>query len=140
VDLVVDASIAIKWLIREPDSEVALGLRAEHNILAPAFLLIECRNALLTGVRRGKLTPEQARSAEAEINAIGIHIVSSESLLARAFEIALELGEPIYDCIYLAAAIATDRRLITADQRFIAAAGRSAYSNGRIYLLGAAMP
>jgi len=62
VDLVVDASIAFKWLVKEVDSDAALQLLRSNTIVAPDILLAECRNAILTTVRRGKLSVERANS------------------------------------------------------------------------------
>ena len=134
---VVDASVALKWLVAEADSEVALALRADNAIIAPDLLLIECRNALLSKVRRRELKRAQAQDAERELGAIGIEIVASSALLPEAFAIALDLAEPIYDCIYLATAIAADCKLVTADERFAAKASKSSAGQDRIELLGA---
>jgi predicted nucleic acid-binding protein len=137
MNVVVDASVVLKWFVAENDSRAALLLRAEHDVAAPDFLLIECRNALLSKVRRRELKREQAEEAEKELDelALGIAILPSAPILRHAFAIALDLGEPIYDCIYLAAAMATDRRLITADQRFAAKASRSRFGENQIGVL-----
>ena len=137
MNLVIDASVALKWLVAEGDSAAALLVRAEHDIVAPDLLLIECRNALLSKARRRELSRAEAHAAESELDAFGIVIVPSPPLLRHAFAMALDLGEPIYDCIYLAAAIATDRTLVTADERFVAAAANSSTGRGRITLLSA---
>ena len=42
----------------------------------------------------------------------------------RAFDLAVELDHEIYDCLYLALALALDCRLVTADDAFVAKAGR----------------
>ena len=42
--LVVDASVATKWLLPEPDSDQALRVRAERLVAPPLFRL-ECGNA-----------------------------------------------------------------------------------------------
>jgi predicted nucleic acid-binding protein len=39
-------------------------------------------------------------------------------LREKAFEIALEIGSSIYDCLYLALAEALDSNMVTADRRF----------------------
>lgn len=135
--IVVDASIALKWLVAEEDSAAAILLRAEHDVLAPDLLLIECRNVLLSKVRQKRLSRDAALRAEIDIDASGIEIVPSQPLLPVAFALALELGEPIYDCIYLAAAIAVDRTLVTADTRFVRSANRLPSVKGRVTLLGA---
>jgi predicted nucleic acid-binding protein len=97
------------------------GFAANHIIGAPDFLFIECRNVLLTKVRRGDLDHSQAEDAEIALAAVAgeLVILASSPKLSRALAIALDLAEPIYDCIYLAAALATDRKLITADAQFV---------------------
>ena len=137
MNVVVDASVVLKWFVAEADSSAALHVRAEHDIVAPDFLLIECRNAFLNKVRRRELDRAQVEDAESALDAIGlgIAILPSPPLLRHAFTIALDLAEPIYDCIYLAAAIATDRTLITADERFAAKVMKSPFGEDRIELL-----
>ena len=44
-DLVIDASVAIKWVVAEPDSQTALAL-FRHRLFAPDLLVAECANAL----------------------------------------------------------------------------------------------
>jgi predicted nucleic acid-binding protein len=137
MNVVVDASVVLKWFVTEEDSAAALLVRTEHDIAAPDFLLIECRNALLNKVRRRELDRAQADDAESALDAIGlgIEILPSPPILRHAFTIALDLAEPIYDCIYLAAALATDRKLITADEHFAAKVSKSRFGENRIQLL-----
>jgi predicted nucleic acid-binding protein len=137
MNVVVDASVVLKWFVVEEDSRSAILVRTEHDVAAPDFLLIECRNALLNKVRRRELEPAQAEDAESGLDeiALGIAILPSSPLLRDAFAIALDLGEPIYDCIYLAAAIATNRKLITADERFAAKVSKSRFGEHRIEVL-----
>jgi predicted nucleic acid-binding protein len=133
--MIVDANIVVKWFVPEDDSDAALALRLQGELFAPDVMLIEYRNALLNKVRRRAISPDQARRAEREIDDVGITIVPSVPLLGEAFRLALDLGEPIYDCIYLAAAIASDRVLVTADERFAAKVQSSLRLADRIRLL-----
>jgi predicted nucleic acid-binding protein len=137
MNIVVDASLVLKWFVVEEDSPAALRVRIEHDIVAPDFLLIECRNALLNKVRRQEIERAVAEDAESALEALGlgIAILPSPPMLRHAFGIALDLGEPIYDCIYLAAALAIDRRLITADARFAAKVSKSKFGKDRIEVL-----
>jgi predicted nucleic acid-binding protein len=134
MNIVVDASLVLKWFVVEEDSAAALRVRIEHDIVAPDLLLIECRNALLNKVRRQEIEPAVAEDAESALDALGlgIAILPSPPMLRHAFTIALDLGEPIYDCVYLAAALATDRKLITADARFAAKVSKSQFGKDRI--------
>lgn len=134
--VVADASVVYKWLVVEHDSAAALALRAEHDVTAPDLMLMECRNALLTKVRQKKLTREQAVYAESQIGISEINIVPSAPLLSHAFALALQMDGPLYDCVYLAAAIAADQMLVTADARFAAMAAKLPVGRNRVALLG----
>ena len=48
--LVVDARVAVKWVIQEPGTAEALELR-RHQSLAPDLLIAECANVLWKKVR-----------------------------------------------------------------------------------------
>jgi predicted nucleic acid-binding protein len=133
--VIVDANIVVKWFVAEDDSAAALALRLQGELFAPDVMLIEYRNALLNKVRRQAISPNEARRAEREIDSVGITILPSAPLLSDAFRLALDLREPIYDCIYLAAAIASDRILVTADKRFAAKVENSGTTRNRIRLL-----
>ena len=75
----------------------------------------------LNKVRRKKLSPDGARLFERQLTwDIELEILPSGPLLPHAFQLALELDEAIYDCVYLAAAMGTERLLISADARFAA--------------------
>lgn len=133
--MIVDANIVVKWFVAEDDSDAALALRLQGELFAPDVMLIEYRNALLKKVRRQAISTTEARRAEREIDSVGITILPSAPLLSNAFRLGLDLREPIYDCIYLAAAIAADRILVTADQRFAAKVRGSDGAADRIILL-----
>jgi predicted nucleic acid-binding protein len=135
VNLIVDASVALKWFVNEHGSAQALELRASHNLYAPDLLLIECRNAILNKVRRRIISSDDARQVESGFDLSGITIFPSAAFLSDAFQIALEVSAPIYDCIYLASAISSDRILVTADERFLARVTTSTFAAGRIRLL-----
>ena len=60
--LVVDASVAIKWLRPEPGSREARALvTADIELLAPSLLPIESANVLWRLVRTKDLKPAQAQ-------------------------------------------------------------------------------
>jgi len=63
------------------------------------------------------------------------HGARQSRFLTEAVALALELGEPIYNCIYFAAAIGTECKLVTADGRLAKTANRFAASKDRVALL-----
>ncbi|QFU10375.1 tRNA(fMet)-specific endonuclease VapC [Rhodobacteraceae bacterium THAF1] len=124
--IVVDASVALKWIIEEDGSAEAARLRS-CNMAAPALLRIETANVLRTLAAKGAIDSASAADLFALLQDAPVTIVDADDALeARALELAVRLGHPVYDCVYLALAERTDRTLITADKRFLRALAGSA--------------
>lgn len=120
--LVVDASVAIKWVVAEADHERAAAL-LDNGLIVPDLLFCECANVLWRKVRRREMTEEEAGIAAQTLEQAELAVVSTRTYLARAVAIAAELDHPAYDAIYLAVAEAFDVRLVTADDRLIRKVG-----------------
>jgi predicted nucleic acid-binding protein len=116
--LVVDASLAIKWFIDEPDSAEALAV-LRHPISAPDLLAPECANILWKKVGRGELRAEEAEAIALALEGAVITLHSTRPYLASATRIACELGRAAYDCFYLALAERLQQPLVTADMRLV---------------------
>jgi len=59
---VLDASVALKWVLTEPDSPKALAVRDDyrkqlHELLAPDVLPVEVAHALTRAERKGLIKP-----------------------------------------------------------------------------------
>jgi predicted nucleic acid-binding protein len=117
--LVVDASIAVKWVVEEEGTPQALRLRQRAQLLAPELLVAECANILWKKVQRDELSREEALFAARLLQAADIELRSTRPLLEAATRIAIDLDHPAYDCLYLALAIECDCRFITADTRLL---------------------
>jgi predicted nucleic acid-binding protein len=134
VKIVVDASVALKWVMDEPGSDAAVALHGE-DLIAPALWLAEAANALWRRARLGDLTPEEAVLYFAKLANAPVASVAMEPHLNRALRLATELDYPIYDCVYLALALHHETYVITADRRFAAAASPAGLID-RVRLLG----
>jgi predicted nucleic acid-binding protein len=123
VTLVVDASIATKWVLPEEDSVRAVLLRDQSNdFLAPSLIYAEIGNAVWKRVLWREISAADAiRALETAINLL-TRIVPLDDLTIRATEIAIELQHPIYDCFYLALAERERCALVSADGALIAKA------------------
>lgn len=114
--LVVDASVAIKWVVEETGTQEALDLR-RHRLLAPDLLVAECANVLWKKVRRKELSKHEALLAARLLERADIELEPMRGLLEPATRLAIALDHPTYDCIYLALAEARGCDLVTADRR-----------------------
>jgi predicted nucleic acid-binding protein len=127
---VIDASAVVKLAVSEDGHEEIVQILADESdlILAPEFMLVEVGNALWRKCQIREISSEQARAAMAHTLVSFGNLVPTDALIARGLALALELGHPVYDCLYLACAIQRGGTVLTADRRFVAAAGRAGYS------------
>ncbi len=117
--LIVDASVAAKWLFEEEHSEAAGRLRAyAFDLHAPDFVRVELVNVVAKHERRGALTTAEALEASRLILALPLQLHAWQDLLGPAFDLALETKRSVYDCLYLVLAVALDGTLVTADRKF----------------------
>ena len=116
---VVDASVAVKWVVPEALSDNADRLLASgEELVAPDLLPVEAANALWKKTTRKELAPREADQALALLFASGLVLQPTGPLLARAMALAHRLRHPVYDCVYLALAERERARFVTADARF----------------------
>ncbi|HEX3579578.1 MAG TPA: type II toxin-antitoxin system VapC family toxin [Thermoanaerobaculia bacterium] len=139
IDVVVDASVAFKWLVpdaAEDDVPEAKALLVEHlegraKIVVPPLLYYEVGNILLFG--RSRPPVERALDVFAGLYSIALEV---SPLSLGSAEITLRLaalrGISFYDATYVALAEMLDCPLITADRRL---ADRTR-AMGRVRLLG----
>ena len=132
--LVVDASVAVKWVLAESDSELAQQI-VHASLLAPDLLLIECGNAIWRHVQLGEIEPAEVPQLWAVLRAMPVEIVASDELVERALDLAVALKHPIYDCLYLTLALDRGARVVSADRRFLAASRSRADLVGAVVLL-----
>lgn len=122
---VVDASIAVKWIVPEALSTKADELLArEGELLAPDLLLVEVANVLWRKTVRTELSPRDADRAFTLLMQFGIDLRPSAPLLGRAMQLARLLNHPVYDCVYLALAEHEDATFVTADRRLVERAAK----------------
>jgi len=117
--LVIDASIAVKWVVEEEGTPQALALRQRTKLIAPELLVAECANILWKKAARGELSQEEALLAAKLLQSAEVELLPMRSLFETATSLAIELDHPAYDCIYLALAVENDCPFVTADERFL---------------------
>jgi predicted nucleic acid-binding protein len=136
-DCVVDASVALKWVLEEEGSTEAAMLLDGRPLYAPSLFEVEIANALWVAARRGKVTKGEADLLLDTLLGAGVRrIEPTVDLIFSAMTLAGDLDHPVYDCLYLGAALMLGVPVVTADKRFRSAADKAAGMAGVVMLLG----
>lgn len=135
-----DASVVLKLLLAEPDaSEADAVLRSDDRLMAPDLLRVEVASAISRRVRDQRVSEESGRAAYSKWHSLldqgALHLIPTDPIIDRAFEIAMEARHPVPDCVYIAAAESVGATIVTADRTMVER-GRKVYE--RIELLGKA--
>lgn len=120
--VVVDASLALKWVVEEPHSRKAEDLLAQWEkgrvtMMAPSLFLYEVTTALRARVARGEMKGNQAREGVEAILEAGPALVDQNALHWDALKLAMQLRLPdAYGTHYLALAESEDCELWTGSE------------------------
>ncbi|MGH7961946.1 MAG: type II toxin-antitoxin system VapC family toxin [Candidatus Binatia bacterium] len=124
---VLDASVAVRWIVPEEGSEEAARLLDQPIAwIAPRLMLTEAASALRRKVTGEGLRVELAAQAvEALVQAVTdgvIRLADDEDLVLAALMLALTSGHKVPDCLYIALAERQGAGLVSADRRLTALA------------------
>jgi predicted nucleic acid-binding protein len=120
-----DASVAVKLLLPESDSDQARALvtdtlAAGEQVLVPVLLFSEVTNVLVQHVRRGALSVERGQRHLGELLNLPLTVIYSPDLYTQAIAAAERFGIPSgYDAQYVGLAERTGSVLWTADERLL---------------------
>ncbi|HUY87449.1 MAG TPA: type II toxin-antitoxin system VapC family toxin [Pirellulales bacterium] len=121
---ILDASVALKWVLKEPGSDRARRLRDEfrnraHEFLAPESFLPEVGHALTRAERKGLIQPPMASAFFADILSTAPEIHSLIPLMPKAVDLSSASRLGVYDCLYVIMAEREGCELLTADERLV---------------------
>lgn len=127
--LVVDASVAVKWLVVEEDSANARGLLDDEELHAPRLLVSEVANAVWRKVRLDQVDRGAAGQLVATMPDMPVRWHADETICGDAIRLAITHDRPVYDLMYLALAQRLGIRVVTADQRLVNALAMTAHGD-----------
>jgi predicted nucleic acid-binding protein len=121
---VLDSSVALKWVLSEPDSGKAIRLRDEHKnalheLISPDIFTPEVANGLASAERKGRISTGEAAIFLHDIIRTAPAIRPTRLLLIRAIEISLSTRQAVYDWLYLALAESEGCEMVSADDQFV---------------------
>lgn len=115
-----DASIAVKWFVKEDDSPRArklkdLYLEGALGLEAPSLLSYEVASALRFH-QVAKLTSPQFLTVMESLEELQITREPVHKEWTTALTLSLENSISMYDAVYLAFAVQSDSKMVTADK------------------------
>jgi predicted nucleic acid-binding protein len=130
MNLVIDASVLIKFFIPEILSEKAEELNArvgegDLRLLAPDLIFAEVGNIIWKKHRMKELIRSEAEEIVDAIVSVPIEIETSRALMPLAVDMGLAYGITIYDAIYVSLAMIRENVLVTADRKLVEIMGKT---------------
>ena len=122
-ELVVDASVVVKWFTSEIERDIALELRQAHiskrvRLVAPDLMMYEVSNALRYNT--GFNTYDKTQAIEILFSMYVRTMPPTAETLTLATQLSEKYDISIYDAIYLSMAEAEGLSFVTADKRLYA--------------------
>ena len=121
-EVVVDASVIVKWFVEEEGSDKSLKLRDKYiegrvGIIAPELVIFEALNALYY---KKLFSEDELKEISEALEAYSLTLYPLRGEYAdKAVEIAFKNDVTIYDASYIALAVIKDTRMYTADKKLI---------------------
>lgn len=124
--LVIDASVAVKWHLKDEELVEEAGALLEgfldqrFVLAAPAFIRYEVANSLEQARRRARITEDDVVHELRAFLHFGVHDDwDSDDLVAEARRIATRIGSSVYDATYVAFAQRLGLSFVTNDQKLL---------------------
>ncbi len=127
--IVLDASVVTKLLVVEADSDLARSWfrHVGEDIIAPDLIAVEVAQSIVRRVNARDIPradgQQTLRDWRAMLDEGGIALKRTDpEQMEIAAEVAMLIGHPVKDCIYLGLAMEHSCDLVTSDARFAAKA------------------
>lgn len=117
--VVVDASVASKWVLDEEFSDRAADLLEGHDLIVPSHWKLEAAESLSIRVMVGALSSEVAAERLRALNYAPVTEVSYQEVFTDAVNIASDLDILLREALYVALAVSYGCALITADRDLV---------------------
>lgn len=122
--IVVDASVAIKWYVRdEIDADKAIAMLLDYEngkikLIIPTLFYYEIANAVNTAALRGRITKDEGQDIIKDLLITDLITLDDAKLIHPAYLYARKYKISVYDASYLVAAKEHNVPIYTADRRF----------------------
>ena len=126
--LVVDSSVAVKWVAHEPYSVEARRILSDYQaglitLLAPDLIHAEVGNIIWKKRMFQGITDADAQQMLDAYRALPITLIPITTLLDSAYRLAVIHRRTVYDMLYVALSTQKGCQFVTADERLVNAIG-----------------
>jgi predicted nucleic acid-binding protein len=133
--IVVDANVAIKWVIDQPLRDRAREIVARRiAVIAPSMFVAETATAFWKYVRAGEINDLQAQQGLSLVLGHMSLFEQDANLADDALNVGIQLSHSPYDCFYLVLAMQRGVPFVTVDQRFINRVAQTTYKSHVVHL------
>jgi len=121
--LVVDASVAVKWQLRDEehvdkaDAIKRAFLFRTVGLIVPVIFTVEWANAINVAILRRRFPEAEWQAALQDLEALRIPVENPPGLLFEAWKMARAHGRAVYDGVYVALAKLEACEFVTGDRK-----------------------
>ena len=127
--IVIDSSYALSLVMPDETRPASAGVVLQELLCAPMIWPVEIANGMRTGVRRHRMTREEAVALCADLNDWEVKIVAPlHDDASRHLDFALQHDLTPHDALYLALALQKRCAIATHDEALAKAASRTGLS------------
>ncbi len=121
---VLDASAAVRWVLRNPHTPRAQRLRDDYRqnlieLIAPSHFPDEIASAITKAERQKLISTGGARILIQDVLSTPPLLYGNGPLLYRAVDLSSQTRTAYYDCLYVALAERENCELLTADDKLL---------------------
>jgi len=121
--MILDTSVIIKWFFNEEEENTQAAnlilnryLNNEIGIIIPEVAIFEIANVIKNRIKSSQNKRIGANLIDKIFN-LGIIFYINKEILKNAFNIAIDINESVYDCIFIATAEHFKSKMITDDRK-----------------------
>jgi predicted nucleic acid-binding protein len=121
--IILDTSVALHVALQSEHADKLMPLmEAANQVLSPQFVRVEMGNALWKYIRWQGMPLDQALQHLEDAQALIDQMLDDAALMPQALRLAARYQHPVYDMLYIAAALQHGARLLTLDRKLKALA------------------
>jgi predicted nucleic acid-binding protein len=123
-NIIIDASIIIKWLLPDEEDKIALKIKQDFDkemltITIPHLTYYEIGNVLKTAIKRERISEDSAKKLYSALIDLEFVVYATKDLFALTLSKSIDFDISVYDASYVALAEYLQKPFVTADRKLL---------------------